>query len=775
MNNHFPDHCKRLLWVGALLIAAGASVTASAQGTSFTYQGRLQDGGANANGSYDFQFMVWDALSGGTQQPQPTAVTVSKTSVAVVNGIFSVQLDFGPGAFPGADRYLETSVRLAGSGPFTTLAPRQPVSPTPYAIRSATSSSADNATNANQLGGVAAAQYVITTDSRLSDARTPTAGSTSYIQNTSSQQTSSNFNISGNGTAGGTLSANTVNSSTTLNIGGSKVVSVSGDTTFPTSNMLVGVGAGTKILPNSNGDGSFNSFYGFDTGFFNTTGKANSFFGSSAGQSNTSGNFNSFFGMQSGYGVTSGANNSFFGFSSGFNNPTGHDNAFFGTNAGSNQTGNFHTYIGGQAGQITAGDANTFIGFGTAGQGQSSQITLIGYSAALGTANLTNATAIGAGAVVNKSNSLVLGAPGTNVGIGNTAPSARLDITGNANVNGNLTITGTLSATLPANSPSYIQNTTVQQASSNFNLSGNGTAGGTLSGNSINSTTTFTIGGTPVLGSPAANSLVLGQTGTNVGVGTTAPVGTFNVAGSEGAGRGIQIDNREIKLRGDGDGHFSIFANRLARKLTIEDTSANFNVGTAGSVLMTITRDGGNVGVGTTSPLAKLHVNGVIRMDALGSQQGIFPLCWNANNEIASCNSSSLRYKKGVQTFLGGLDIVNRLRPITFTWKESGMRDLGLAAEEVDRVEPLLTLRNKQGEIEGVKYNQLSAIFINAFKEQQAQIQRQTEQLTRQEQELKQALDEARRQRAALIAQREQLNELKQLVCRSHRRARACG
>lgn len=55
----------------------------------------------------------------------------------------------------------------------------------------------------------------------------------------------------------------------------------------------------------------------------------------------------------------------------------------------------------------------------------------------------------------------------------------------------------------------------------------------------------------------------------------------------------------------------------------------------------------------------------------------------------------------------------------------SGSRDIGLAAEEVESVEPLLTFRNGKGKIEGVRYDQLSPVFINAFKEQQAQIEEQ--------------------------------------------------
>jgi hypothetical protein len=69
--------CLTLLLV--VTFVAGATNKIFAQSTAFTYQGRLQDGGAPANGSYDFQFTLWDALSGGTQQPQPSPVTVTKT------------------------------------------------------------------------------------------------------------------------------------------------------------------------------------------------------------------------------------------------------------------------------------------------------------------------------------------------------------------------------------------------------------------------------------------------------------------------------------------------------------------------------------------------------------------------------------------------------------------------------------------------------------------------------------------------------------------------
>src|SRR5262249_55027785 len=104
-----------------------------AQTTAFTYQGKLVDNGLPATGNYDFQFSLFDALSGGTQQ----GATLTLTNIAVTNGIFTVQLDFGACAscFNGASRWLDISVRLTGGGAFTSLAPRQPINSTPYAIK----------------------------------------------------------------------------------------------------------------------------------------------------------------------------------------------------------------------------------------------------------------------------------------------------------------------------------------------------------------------------------------------------------------------------------------------------------------------------------------------------------------------------------------------------------------------------------------------------------------------------------------------------------------
>ncbi len=137
-----------------------------------------------------------------------------------------------------------------------------------------------------------------------------------------------------------------------------------------------------------------------------------------------------------------------------------------------------------------------------------------------------------------------------------------------------------------------------------------------------------------------------------------------------------------------------------------------------------ITETSGAIGInGTPNTSFRLDVNGIIRVMTLGAG-GATSLCRNASNQISTC-SSSLRYKAEVQPLRSGLAVIERLRPITFTWKQSGERDLGLAAERVFEVEPLLATHNSQGEIEGVKYAQLGVVLINAVQQQQTQIKQQ--------------------------------------------------
>lgn len=328
------------------------------------------------------------------------------------------------------------------------------------------------------------------------------------------------------------------------------------------------------LTPSLFTEGNSNAFFGSSAGTFNTTEAGNTFIGSSAGYNNGNGDTSN-----------TAQSNTFIGLEAGFNNTKGFGNVFIGASAGtSNITGN--------------------------------RSTAIGSGADFGANNLVNATAVGANARVTQSNSLVLGSingmgafTDTNVGIGTTAPVARLQIANS--------------------SPDASSNTAVFSA--------------------------------PNIG-PSFSHIHFGATG-----------------------------------------DWYIRSAATAGKVVLQDS-------------------GGNVGIGTNMPNDKLEVNGIIRVQSLGAAATPVPLCRNSSLQISTCGSSSLRYKTDVNPFTGGLDIVNRLRPISFKWKQDGSSDIGFGAEDVARVEPLFTFNNEKGQIEGVKYDRLSVVLVNAVREQQAQI-----------------------------------------------------
>ncbi len=123
---------KRLLFfVLGVFASLGLVGSLHAQGTAFTYQGKLTDtNGLSASGSYDLQFKLHPASTGTNQ----VGNTVIVPATPVTNGLFTAQVDFGTGIFVSAPLWLEIGVRTNGGGTFAILSPTQPVTPTPYAI-----------------------------------------------------------------------------------------------------------------------------------------------------------------------------------------------------------------------------------------------------------------------------------------------------------------------------------------------------------------------------------------------------------------------------------------------------------------------------------------------------------------------------------------------------------------------------------------------------------------------------------------------------------------
>lgn len=119
------------LTVAVISLSAVSNGSAELLGTAINYQGRLNDDGSAANGTYDLLFKILDAPSEGAQ----VGVSVTLEDVEVAGGLFSVPLDFGAGVFDGDSRWLEIGVRAGNStGDFVTLSPRQALTAVPYAL-----------------------------------------------------------------------------------------------------------------------------------------------------------------------------------------------------------------------------------------------------------------------------------------------------------------------------------------------------------------------------------------------------------------------------------------------------------------------------------------------------------------------------------------------------------------------------------------------------------------------------------------------------------------
>ena len=452
----------------------------------------------------------------------------------------------------------------------------------------------------------------------------------------------------------------------------------------------IGVGiradGGLNIGQNTTGG---NIYLGYQAGQSNTTGSNNLFSGNKSGASNTTGSNNLFSGFDSGFYNTTGSYNLFSGLQSGFYNTTGNVNLFSGFQSGANNTtGSYNLFNGNSSGYSnTTGSNNLFSGY-TSGSSNTtgSNNTAVGFRADFGSAGLTNATAIGAYAVVNQSNSLVLGSTfyPVNVGIGTSSPAQKLDVVGNIQSSGDISVDD-------ANTNAGTTNNTLR-----FGATGSGEAIGskrTTGGNQYG--LDFYTG--------SANHMSITGAG-NVGIGTSAPLSGLHVDTPESGGGSTAVGviasggysgNPSIELRGSGKTPYIDF---------VETYGVDFTTRLISS--------GGTLNVlGLNGPSILLNVQGGLQC-------------------IGNVNTSDQRLKEAIRPLSGALAGVLALRGVRYQWNAQGQQrggtahaeQVGVLAQEVEKVYPELVTTGADG-YKAVNYAQLTPVLIEAMKEQQQQIE----------------------------------------------------
>ncbi len=139
----------RLALITICQMLSAICLSASAQGTAFTYQGRLNDGGNPAHGNYDFRFKLFADPFGNNQ----VGSAVLTNDLPLTNGLFTVTVDFGAGVFNGSSYWLEVDIRTNGASGYANLNPMQALTPAPYAVFANTASNVSGTISSAALSG----------------------------------------------------------------------------------------------------------------------------------------------------------------------------------------------------------------------------------------------------------------------------------------------------------------------------------------------------------------------------------------------------------------------------------------------------------------------------------------------------------------------------------------------------------------------------------------------------------------------------------------------
>ncbi len=180
-----PTSALLALALFALLSTINYQLSASPLGTAFTYQGRLNDTNGPVTGYYDFFFSLYDSANNETGQ---IGSSIPYWYTPVTNGLFTVSLDFG-NVFTGNATWLKIIVRTNYAAAWTTLSPRQPLTPGPHAVYASSAGAAGTATNV-VAGAVVDAS--VAAGANISDTKLATISTAGKVANSATTASSAN-------------------------------------------------------------------------------------------------------------------------------------------------------------------------------------------------------------------------------------------------------------------------------------------------------------------------------------------------------------------------------------------------------------------------------------------------------------------------------------------------------------------------------------------------------------------------------------------------------
>jgi hypothetical protein len=216
------------------------------------------------------------------------------------------------------------------------------------------------------------------------------------------------------------------------------------------------------------------------------------------------------------------------------------------------------------------------------------------------------------------------------------------------------------------------------------------------------------------------------EAGHNTAVGATALFsnthGEYNTALGDSAlysnstgDSNIAIGEYALYLNSTGTGNIALGGN-AGSNLTVENN--NIDICNLGAV-----NDYGVIRIGTTNVQAQTYIAGIFNAVIPG---GMTVYCDGAGH-LGTIKPSSARFKENIKPMDKTSEGILALKPVTFRYKQAadsaGLPEFGLIAEEVEKVDPHLVIRDEQGKPLTVRYEAVNAMLLNEFLKEHRRVQ----------------------------------------------------
>jgi Chaperone of endosialidase/Major tropism determinant N-terminal domain len=308
------------------------------------------------------------------------------------------------------------------------------------------------------------------------------------------------------------------------------------------------------------------------------------------------------------------------------------------------------------------------------------------------------------------------------VGIGGTlpaGPTTQVSISGIVSLSGTGVITGNIGiGTSTPVAPLHINNSNYGAIQLGNNINGQGFTVSKELDNSFNVSTNVFSSGTKRLKIDQSGNVTTAINGGYVGISTNTPTNTLTVSGivaisdpTIGTQYAVAISNS-----GGTNGDIGIGSDVTSGYIQSFNSKA-LQLNSIGTNNVIITKSGGNVGIGTASPVYKLDVTGNTRITGTLLTTGAI----NSQGDITAFYSSDERLKDNIKPITSALDKIDNISGVEYDWNTDLQdvhtgHDVGVIAQEIEQVLPEAVITRDNG-YKAVNYDKVIPLLLQAIKE----------------------------------------------------------